>query len=222
MRKLKPIPEIVNLTPNQREQLHAWFERGITFKDAMADFQSSFGVPIKYHKIRRYYHCWLHAKELHAHTAGAASHLEILSALHGEAAPYADLTHHFIQKAACVMAARPDNATTDLYRLMRIANNPATQELARERVHLQSQKLAFEKHKHTVSLPPPPPKPLTPEENQERIWNIFGLSEEERVRRRAANRVQAEREAAAARGASQSVMITPGSAARSESQPRCD
>src|SRR5689334_14974339 len=106
MRKLKPIPEIVNLTPAQRDQLHGWFERGITYKQAMTDFESTFGSPIKYHKIYRYFHCWQHARELHKHSAGAVPQLEIIGLLHGEAAPYSELTQHFIQKAACTMAAR--------------------------------------------------------------------------------------------------------------------
>src|SRR5262245_45442302 len=129
MRKTKPIPEIMNLTPPQRHQLHCWFERGISYKQAMADFESAFGVPIKYHKIYRYFHCWLHAKELNRHAGGAISHLEISALLHGEAAPYSELTNHLIQKAVCTMAASPENSAADLQRLMRIANNPLDQQL---------------------------------------------------------------------------------------------
>jgi hypothetical protein len=199
MRKLKQIPEIVNLTPAQRDQLHRWFESGITYRQAMADFESTFGVPIKYHKIHRYFHCWQHAHELHKHSAGAVPHLEIIGVLHGEAAPYSELTHHLIQKAACTMAARPDNSTTDLHRLMRIANNPVNQELACERLHLRQEKLALEKRKQSwnekLTAPPEPPRKLTQEEQLERMWDIFHVPEEERVRRRAKNKAVEQQQA---------------------------
>jgi hypothetical protein len=202
MRKLKPIPEIVNLTSAQRDQLHGWFERGITYQQVMADFESTFGVPIKYHKIYRYFHCWQHAKELQKHSGDAASHLEILGVLHGEAAPWSELTQHLVQKAACAMAANPENSSIDLHRLMRIANNPVSQDLARERVHIHQEKLALEKRKQSanekLNAPPEPAKKLTQEEQLERMWDIFNVSEEERARRRAINKARAEQEAAQA------------------------
>src|SRR6476661_7778290 len=111
MRKLKPIEEIQKLTPTQLAQLHTWFEQGVTLHGAMARFLSDFGFGIKYHKIRRYYHLWKEATE-------------IRQVLQGEAVPFSQVTLHLIQKAACTMALNPDNTTTDLVRLMRVANNP--------------------------------------------------------------------------------------------------
>jgi hypothetical protein len=71
--------------------------------------------------------------------------LEIISLLQGEAAPFSELTHHLIQKAACSMAANPENTSMDLYRLMRLANNPLQQEYLRHRMDVQDEKIALQK-----------------------------------------------------------------------------
>src|SRR4051794_36365897 len=207
MRKLKPIQEIQNLTPTQLAQLHTWFEQGITLHGAMARFLSDFGFGIKYHKIHRYYHLWKEATELRQHSQEKLDLLEILQVLQGEAVPFSKVTLHLIQKAACTMALNPDNTTTDLVRLMRVANNPVNQQLAQDRVQIQQEKLALEKRKQTFAEKhdplPEKPKKLTTEQQTERMWDIFHVPEEERVRRRAVNAARAAAAAAAANNPAQ-------------------
>jgi hypothetical protein len=93
------------------------------------------------------------------------------------------------------MALNPDNTTTDLVRLMRVANNPVNQQLAQDRVEIQQEKLTLEKRKQTFAEKhdplPEKPKKLTTEQQTERMWDIFHVPEEERVRRRAINAARA-------------------------------
>ena len=210
MRKLKPIEQIQNLTPTQLAQLHTWFEQSITLHGAMDRFPTEFGVEIKYHKIRRYYHLWQEATELRQHSQQKLDLLEILQVLQGEAVPFSEVTLHLIQKAACTMALNPDNTTTDLVRLMRVANNPVNQQLAQDRVQIQQEKLTLEKRKQTFAEKhdplPEKPKILTTEQQTERMWEIFHVPEEERVRRRAIN---AARAAAAAAQANRNARTIP-------------
>ena len=202
MRKLKPIEEIQKLSRTQLAQLHTWFEQGVTLHGAMARFLSDFGFGIKYHKIHRYYHLWKEATELRQHSQEKLDLLEILQVLQGEAVPFSQVTLHLIQKAACTMALNPDNTTTDLVRLMRVANNPVNQQLAQDRVQIQQEKLTLEKRKQTFAEKhdpvPEKPKKLTTEQQTERMWEIFHVPEEERVRRRAINAARAAAAAAAA------------------------
>ena len=162
---------------------------------------------IKYHKIRRYYHLWKEATELRQHSQEKLDLLEILQVLQGEAVPFSQVTLHLIQKAACTMALNPDNTTTDLVRLMRVANNPVNQQLAQDRVQIQQEKLTLEKRKQTFAEKhdpvPEKPKKLTTEQQTERMWDIFHVPEEERVRRRAVNAARAAAAAAAANNPAQ-------------------
>jgi hypothetical protein len=81
------------------------------------------------------------------------------------------------------------------------------QQLAQDRVQIQQEKLTLEKRKQTFAEKhdplPQKAKILTTEQQTERMWDIFHVPEEERVRRRAVNAARAAAAAAAANNPAQ-------------------
>jgi hypothetical protein len=124
-------------------------------------------------------------------------------------------TVHLIEKQALELALDQSDhdRLKDLFRMKLAHENSQTKKTYNtHRIQLENQKLDHRKEINTARLaldnrkqdlrekqfehqksidqkkfpaPEPPPKPLTLQEQQERIWDIFHIPEEERVRRRA-------------------------------------
>src|SRR3954469_20624215 len=130
-------------------------------------------------------------------------------------------TVHLIEKQALELALDQSDhdRLKDLFRMKLAHENSQTKKTYNtHRVELEKQKLEHRKQvaadrlaldnrkqelrekqfEHQKSVdekkfpePEPPAPPLTPEQKQEKLWDIFCLSEEERARRRAKNKAKA-------------------------------
>lgn len=207
LRKIRVQKALAPLTDEERQQLYQWLKTG-TYAAVLERLAQprpeGFGIQTSRKVLETFRQRAAMAEALSALAAEHLADADYIALINGDELPYHQATQHLIQKAACELAAKNDNTPVDLYRLMRVANNPHNQQLARERAQLNERKVALAERKQQLreqqtrakeeaQKPQGPPR-LTEDEFAERAWDIFQVPEEERIRRRARNKARRQAE----------------------------
>ena len=129
MHKVKPIPAIQALTPEQRTQLDTWLDNNGYLK-TIDLAKAEWGIDLKYNQVQR------HFKRLQLANQIAVQVEELCDILNGRSLPIHRATEHVIQKNTLAAALRDDNTPAQLWTLQRIATNPDRLEITRSRVAL--------------------------------------------------------------------------------------
>jgi hypothetical protein len=221
MKKLTLPEELASLSEKDLETLNDWLDehpRRVVHEKLL----EKFSIKLTTDKLYRYDQKRLAARALTESTDLALDVHDYLELSNGQPTRFNEASHILIQKRVFELAADRQTKPGLLKDLFRIATYADRKDWQEHRKEINTQRLALDKRKqdlsekqfrHQVKIDkikfpaPKKPKKLTLEQQTERMWDIFHVPEEERVRRRAAN---AARAAAAAAQANNPAQTTEG------------
>src|SRR3954466_6154954 len=191
--------ELAGLTPEQLNTVHRWLDEH-TYEVLLPKLKAELGVQIKRSKLSRYSCQRDLADNIEDATGISVQAQDLVDIYNGQSTRFDEASLILIQKRVLELAADPKTKPgllKDLFRIATYADRKAwvdhRKEINTARVALDNRKqdLREKQFEHQKSIDekkfpaPEPPKKLTPQEKQEKLWDIFCLSEEERARRRA-------------------------------------
>ena len=162
--------------------------------------REKFNIDPSTDKLQRYDQKRLRARALAETTELKVDVHDFLALSNGQPTRFDEASLILIQKRVLELAADPKTKPGLLKDLFRIATYADRKAWVDHRKEINTARLALDNRKqdlrekqfdHQKSIDekkfaePEPPKKLTPQEKQEKLWDIFCLSEEERARRRA-------------------------------------
>src|SRR3954466_9771380 len=166
--------------------------------------REKFNIDPSTDKLQRYDQKRLRARALAETTELKVDVHDFLALSNGQPTRFDEASLILIQKRVLELAADPKTKPGLLKDLFRIATYADRKAWVDHRKEINTARLALDNRKqdlrekqfeHQKSIdekkfpaPEPPAPPLTPEQKQEKLWDIFCLSEEERARRRAKNK----------------------------------
>src|SRR3954466_797726 len=166
--------------------------------------REKFNIDPSTDKLQRYDQKRLRARALAETTELKVDVHDFLALSNGQPTRFDQASLILIQKRVLELAADPKTKPGLLKDLFRIATYADRKAWVDHRKEINTARLALDNRKqdlrekqfeHQKSIdekkfpaPEPPAPPLTPEQKQEKLWDIFCLSEEERARRRAKNK----------------------------------
>src|SRR3954470_11508772 len=193
--------ELAGLTPEQLNTVHRWLDEH-TYEVLLPKLKAELGAQIKRSKLSRYSCQRDLADNIEDATGISVQAQDLVDIYNGQSTRFDEASLILIQKRVLELAA--DRKTKpgllkDLFRIATYADRKAwvdhRKEINTDRLALDNRKqeLREKQFEHQKSIdekkfpaPEPPAPPLTPEQKQEKLWDIFCLPEEERARRRAA------------------------------------
>src|SRR3954466_2224802 len=175
--------------------------------------REKFNIDPSTDKLQRYDQKRLRARALAETTELKVDVHDFLALSNGQPTRFDQASLILIQKRVLELAADSKTKPGLLKDLFRIATYADPKSWVEHRKEINTARLPLDNRKqdlrekqfeHQKSIdekkfpaPEPPAPPLTPEQKQEKLWDIFCLSEEERARRRARNKANADAAAAA-------------------------
>jgi hypothetical protein len=192
--------ELAGLTPEQLNIVHLWLDEH-PYRVLVPKLKSELGVEITRSKLSRYSCSRDLADNIEDATGLTVQVQDLVDMYNGQPTHFDQASLILIQKRVLELAANPKTKPGLLKDLFRIATYADRKSWVDHRKEINTARLALDHRKqelrekqfeHQKSIdekkfpaPEPPPKPLTLQQQQERIWDIFHIPEEERVRRRA-------------------------------------
>src|SRR6185436_12053955 len=205
--------ELAGLTPEQLNTVHLWLDEH-PYRVLVPKLKAELGVEITRSKLSRYSCSRDLADNIEGATGLTVQVQDLVDMYNGQPTRFDQASLILIQKRVLELAANPKTKPGLLKDLFRIATYADRKSWVDHRKEINDARLALDHRKqelrekqfeHQKSIdekkfpaPEPPPKPLTLQQQQERIWDIFHIPEEERIRRRALNKADAEPVAASA------------------------
>jgi hypothetical protein len=212
MKKLTLPKELASLSEKDLETLNDWLDehpRRVVHEKLL----EKFSIKLTTDKLYRYDQKRLTARALTESTDLALDVHDYLELSNGQPTRFGEASLILIQKRVFELAADRQTKPGLLKDLFRIATYADRKDWQEHRKEINTQRLALDKRKqdlsekqfrHQVKIDkikfpaPEKPKILTTEQQTERMWEIFHVPEEERIRRRAVNAARAAAAAAAA------------------------
>src|SRR5436190_2096654 len=192
--------ELAGLTPEQLNTVHLWLDEH-PYRVLVPKLKSELGVEITRSKLCRYSCSRDLADNIEDATGLIVQVEDLLNMYNGQPSRFDQASLILLQKRVLELAADSKTKPGLLKELFRIATYADRKSWVDHRKEINTARLALDNRKqdlrekqfeHQQSIdekkfpaPEPPPKPLTLQQQQERIWDIFHIPEEERVRRRA-------------------------------------
>jgi hypothetical protein len=192
--------ELAGLTPEQLNTVHLWLDE-YTYELLLPKLKAELGVDISRSKLSRYSCSRDLADDIEDATGLTVQVQDLIDMYNGQPIHFDQASLILIQKRVLELAADSKTKPGLLKDLFRIATYADRKSWVDHRKEINAARLALDNRKqelrekqfeHQKSIdekkfpaPEPPPKPLTLQQQQERIWDIFHIPEEERVRRRA-------------------------------------
>src|SRR4051812_2980556 len=198
--------ELAGLTPEQLNIVHHWLDE-YTYELLLPKLKAELGVDISRSKLSRYSCSRDLADDIEDATGLTVQVQDLIDMYNGQTTRFDEASLILIQKRVFELAADPETKPGLLKDLFRIATYADRKSWVDHRKEINTARLALDHRKqdlrekqfeHQKSIdekkfpePEPPAPPLTPEQKQEKLWDIFCLPEEERARRRAKNKAKA-------------------------------
>jgi hypothetical protein len=195
--------ELAGLTPEQLNIVHLWLDEH-PYRVLVPKLKAELGVEITRSKLSRYSCSRDLADNIEDATGLTVQVQDLVDMYNGQPTRFDQASLILIQKRVLELAADSKTKPGLLKDLFRIATYADRKSWVDHRKEINTARLALDNRKqelrekqfeHQKSIdkkkfpaPEPPPRKLTDEEKQERIWDIFHIPEEERVRRRALNK----------------------------------
>src|SRR6185503_13452303 len=192
--------ELAGLPPEQLNIVHLWLDEH-PYRVLVPKLKSELGVEITRSKLSRYSCSRDLADNIEDATGLTVQVQDLVDMYNGQPTRFDQASLILIQKRVLELAANPKTKPgllKDLFRIVTYADRKSwvdhRKEINDARLALDNRKqdLREKQFEHQKSIdekkfpaPEPPAKPLTLQQQQERIWDIFHIPEEERVRRRA-------------------------------------
>src|SRR3954465_15688252 len=204
--------ELAGLTPEQLNTVHCWLDEH-TYEVLLPKLKAELGAQIKRSKLSRYSCQRDLADNIEDATGISVQAQDLIHMYNGQPTRFDEASLILTQQRVLELPA--DRKTKpglfkDLFRIATYADRKSwidhRKQINTERMALENRKqnLREKQFEHQKSIdkkkfpePEPPAPPLTPEQKQEKLWDIFCLSEEERARRRARNKANADAATAA-------------------------
>src|SRR3954469_21241968 len=206
---MKPLtlpPEFAHLSAADLDLINDWLDEHPR-RVVHDKLREKFNIDPSTDKLQRYDQKRLRARALAETTELKVDVHDFLALSSGQPTRFDEASLILIQKRVLELAADPKTKPgllKDLFRIATYADRKAwvdhRKEINTARVALDNRKQELREkqfeHQKTIGEkkfpePEPPAPPLTPEQKQEKLWDIFCLSEEERARRRAKNKAKA-------------------------------
>src|SRR3954470_21757520 len=207
---MKPLtlpPEFAHLSAADLDLINDWLDEHPR-RVVHDKLREKFNIDPSTDKLQRYDQKRLRARALAETTELKVDVHDFLALSNGQPTRFDEASLILIQKRVLELAADPKTKPGLLKDLFRIATYADRKDWIDHRKEINTARLALDNRKqdlrekqfeHQKSIdekkfpePEPPAPPLTPEQKQEKLWDIFCLSEEERARRRARNKPAAE------------------------------
>src|SRR3954471_22608353 len=198
--------ELAGLTPEQLNTVHLWLDEH-PYRVLVPKLKAELGVEITRSKLSRYSCSRDLADNIEDATGLIVQVQDLVDMYNGQPTRFDQASLILVQKRVLELAANPKTKPGLLKDLFRIATYADRKSWVDHRKEINTARLALDNRKqdlrekqfeHQKSIdekkfpePEPPAPPLTPEQKQEKLWDIFCLSEEERARRRAKNKAKA-------------------------------
>src|SRR3954471_5070302 len=191
--------ELAGLTPEQLNTVHLWLDEH-PYRVLVPKLKAELGVEITRSKLSRYSCSRDLADNIEDATGLIVQVQDLVDMYNGQPTRFDQASLILIQKRVFELAANSKTKPGLLKDLFRIATYADRKSWVDHRKEINTARLALDNRKqelrekqfdHQKSIDekkfaePEPPKKLTPQEKQEKLWDIFCLSEEERARRRA-------------------------------------
>src|SRR5436190_16582008 len=192
--------ELAGLTPEQLNTVHLWLDE-YTYELLLPKLKAEFGVDISRSKLSRYSCSRDLADNIEDATGLIVQVQDLVDMYNGQPSRFDQASLILIQKRVLELAADSKTKPGLLKDLFRIATYADRKSWIDHRKEINTARLALDNRKqelrekqfeHQKSIdekkfpaPEPTAKPLTLQQQQERVWDIFHIPEEERIRRRA-------------------------------------
>src|SRR3954470_9754024 len=200
---MKPLtlpPEFAHLSATDLDLINDWLDEHPR-RVVHDKLREKFNIDPSTDKLQRYDQKRLRARALAETTELKVDVHDFLALSNGQPTRFDEASLILIQKRVLELAADPKTKPGLLKDLFRIATYADRKAWVDHRKEINTARLALDNRKqdlrekqfeHQKSIdekkfpaPEPPPRKLTAAEKQEKLWDIFCISEEERARRRA-------------------------------------